>query len=58
MPASEFGADGNILQIRIGGREASGGGAGLAEGGVQASGGGIDEGGESVGRKWTFSLVS
>ena len=40
--ASEFGADGNILQIRIGGGKAPGGGSGLAEGGVQASGGGID----------------
>ena len=46
--ASEFGADGNILQIRIGGRKAAGGGSGLAEGSVQASGGGIDERGQSV----------
>ena len=46
--ASEFGADGNVLQIGIGGGKPSGGGSGLAEGGVQASGGAVDERGQSV----------
>ena len=46
--ASKFGADGNILEIRIGGRKTAGGGSSLAEGSVQASGGGIDERGQRV----------
>ena len=36
--ASNFGADRDVLQVRIRGREAPGRGAGLIEGGVQASG--------------------
>src|SRR3981081_4182759 len=46
--ASEFGAGGNVLQIRIRGGETAGRGAGLAEGCVQASGGWIDENGKSI----------
>src|SRR3984885_9573484 len=46
--ASELGADGDVLQIRIGGRKASGSRAGLAEGGVQASAGAMDERGQRI----------
>ena len=46
--APEFGADGNVLQIRIRGRETSGGGSGLAEGGVHAPGCGIDQRGQCI----------
>ena len=47
--AAELGADGNILQIRIGGAEAAGGGAGLVKRGVQAAGDGVDQVGQRVG---------
>ena len=46
--AAEFRAHGNVLQIRIGRTQAAGGGAGLAEAGVQAAGGGVDQPGQRV----------
>ena len=46
--AAQFGADGNVLQIRIGRRQPSGRRAGLAEGGVQTAGGGIQQRGQSI----------
>ena len=46
--ASEFGADGNVLEIRIRGRQTSRRGSGLAERGVEAAGGRVDERGQSV----------
>jgi hypothetical protein len=35
--AAEFGADGNVLQVGIGGRKAPGGGSGLCESSVHSS---------------------
>ena len=46
--AAQFGADGNILQIRIGRRQPSRRRAGLSEGGVQAAGGRIQQRGQRV----------
>ncbi len=46
--AAQLGAHGDVLQIGVGGAEAAGGRAGLAEARVQAAGGGIDQLGQRV----------
>src|SRR5277367_5094927 len=47
--AAELGADGNVLQIRIGRAQTSGCGAGLREARVQAAGDGVDQARQYVG---------
>ena len=45
--AAELGADGDVLQVRVGRREAAGGGAGLVESGVEAAGQGSSSAGSA-----------
>ena len=46
--AAEFGANGNVLEIGIGGSEPPGGGSGLAKGGVHAAAAGANQGGQAL----------
>ena len=46
--AAQLGADGDVLQVGIDGREASGGRAGHVEGGVQAAGARVEQRGQRV----------
>lgn len=46
--AADFGADGDVLEVGVGGGEAPGGDDPLVEVGVDALGGGLDVGGECV----------
>ena len=50
--AAELGAHGDVLQVGVGGAEAAGGGAGLAEARVQAAGGGLDQFAAARPRRW------
>src|SRR5580704_14700553 len=46
--AAEFGADGNVLQVGVGGGQASSGGAGLIESGMETPGGWTEQCGKSI----------
>ena len=45
--AAELGADGDVLEVGVGGGEAAGGGAGWIEGGVEAAGRGMRQWGRA-----------